>query len=53
MFAKRAARHITDGYAALTSDTEITVDESKYVNYKEEYKADVLAAIEKERSSHE
>lgn len=33
--------------------TEITVDETKYVNYQEEYKAAVLAAIEKERLSHE
>ena len=42
-----------DGYTALTTDTEITVDESKYENYKEEYKAAVLAAIEKEKNSHE
>ncbi|MBQ8140544.1 MAG: FAD-binding protein, partial [Clostridia bacterium] len=53
VFAKRAAKHIVEGYSALTNDTEITVDESKYQNYKEEYKAAVLAAIEKERSSHE
>ena len=53
VFAKRAARHITEGYTALTSDVEITVDGSKYENYKEEYKAAVLAAIEKEKNSHE
>ena len=53
VFAKRAARHITEGYTALTTDTEITVDETKYENYQEEYKAAVLAAIEKERLSHE
>jgi len=53
VFAKRAARHIMEGYTELTSDTEIAIDESKYQNYKEEYKAAVLAAIEKERLSHE
>ncbi len=53
VFAKRAARHITEGYKELTTDTEITVNEAKYQNYKEEYKAAVLAAIEKERLSHE
>ena len=53
VFAKRAAKHIIEGYELLTDKSEITVDESKYVNYKEEYKAAVLAAIEKERMSHE
>ena len=53
VFAKRAAKHIIEGYEPLTTETEITVDETKYVNYQEEYKAAVLAAIEKERLSHE
>ncbi len=53
VFAKRAARHITEGYTALTPAAEITVDAAKYQNYREEYKAAVLAAIEKERLSHE
>ena len=53
VFAKRAAKHIMDGYTALAKDSEVTVDETKYQNYKEEYKAAVLAAIEKERMSHE
>ena len=53
VFAKRAAKHIAEGYTALANSTEITVDEKKYENYKEEYKAAVLAAIEKERLSHE
>ena len=53
VFAKRAAKHIMDGYESLTDETEVTVDETKYENYKEEYKAAVLAAIEKERLSHE
>jgi len=53
VFAKRAAKHIMEGYEPLTDETEITVDESKYENYQEEYKAAVLSAIEKERESHE
>lgn len=53
VFAKRAAKHIVESYTACAGDTEITVDESKYANYKEEYKAAVLAAIEKEKVSHE
>lgn len=53
VFAKRAARHIAEGYTALTADVEITIDQSRYQNYKEEYKAAVLAAIEEERNSHE
>ena len=53
VFAKRAAKHIMDGYTAVAKDSDVTVDETKYQNYKEEYKAAVLAAIEKERMSHE
>ena len=53
VFAKRAARHIMDGYTELAFEEEMTVDEAKYANYKEEYKKAVLAAIEKERKSHE
>ena len=53
VFAKRAAKHIMDRYTVLETKPEITVDETKYQNYKEEYKAAVLAAIEKERMSHE
>ena len=53
VFAKRAAKHITEGYTEIDAETEITVDASKYKNYKEEYKAAVLAAIERERASHE
>ena len=53
VFAKRAAKHIMDGYTTVAKDSDVTVDETKYRNYKEEYKAAVLAAIEKERMSHE
>ena len=53
VFAKRAARHITEGYTALATEKKITIDKGQYENYKEEYKEAVLAAIEKERFSHE
>ena len=53
VFAKRAAKHIIEGYEPLTDETEVAIDETKYANYQEEYKAAVLAAIEKERMSHE
>lgn len=53
VFAKRAAHQIAESYAPLEGDVEVSVDASRYENYKEEYKAAVLAAIEKERMSHE
>jgi len=53
VFAKRAAKHIIEGYEPLTDEIVIPVDETKYANYQEEYKAAVLAAIEKEREKHE
>ncbi len=53
VFAKRAARHITEGYSEVASAREVVIDEAQYKNYKEEYKNAVLAAIEKERMSHE
>ena len=53
VFAKRAARHIMDGYTALEPKEEITIDKTQYQNYKQAYKKAVLAAIEKERLSHE
>ena len=53
VFAKRAAKHIMEGYEPLTDKPEIAIDETKYANYQEEYKAAVLTAIEKERNSHE
>ena len=53
VFAKRAARHITEGYEPLPEGEQITVDQAKYANYNKEYKEAVLAAIEKEKESHE
>ncbi len=53
VFAKRAAERIGETYSPAKISGEYSVDESKYENYKENYKTAVLAAIEKERNSHE
>ena len=53
VFAKRAAHRIMEEYTARIPNEKIIIDETKYINYKEEYKEAVLAAIEKERLSHE
>lgn len=53
VFAKRAANHFMQGYKGAEYDKQITIDEKKYSNYKEEYKKMILEAIEKERNSHE
>ena len=53
VFAKRAAKDITDKYSEAEYASETVIDENTYKNYKEEYKQAVLAAIEKEKMSHE
>ncbi len=53
VFAKRAAHEIGDTYADAPLPETVTVYKSNYANYKEEYKKAVLAAIEKEKHSHE
>ncbi|MBE6696328.1 MAG: L-aspartate oxidase [Ruminococcaceae bacterium] len=53
VFAKRAAKRIAEEYTEVKSEKEIIIDGSKYKNYKEEYKQAVLAAIEREKMSHE
>ena len=53
VFAKRAAKHITENYAVLNKKEEAAVEKRNYKNYKEEYKNLVLKAIEKEKKSHE
>lgn len=53
VFAKRAAKRIAEEYTEIKSEKEIMIDGSKYKNYKEEYKQAVLAAIEREKMSHE
>lgn len=53
VFAKRAAGHITAIYEGITRHPEIKIDPSDYDGYQEKYKELVLAAIEKEKRSHE
>ena len=53
VFAKRAAKHMVQNYSDVPMDTEIIINEAQYTNYQEEYKQSVLAAIEKEKNSHE
>ena len=53
VFAKRAAKHIIENYILPETVEEFTVDPSQYEGYQEKYKELVLAAIEKEKNSHE
>ncbi|MBQ9783743.1 MAG: L-aspartate oxidase [Clostridia bacterium] len=53
VFAKRAARHLTEGYEKAEPRRDEPVDGAAYRNYQEDYKNAVLAAIEKEKQSHE
>ena len=53
VFAKRAAKHIADNYCEAEQLTDIMVDASQYEGYADKYKELVLAAIEKEKLSHE
>ena len=53
VFAKRAAKEIADGYTTAEYGKSVNINQEDYKNYKEEYKTAVLAAIEKERNSHE
>lgn len=52
VFAQRAAAHIAADYTAAERFLP-TVDAKKYKNYQKAYKEAVLAAIERERKSHE
>lgn len=53
VFAKRAAKHMTVNYTPVNTNTEYVVDAGRYEGYQENYKKLVLAAIEKEKQSHE
>lgn len=53
VFAKRAAKDIAGNYSEATMVTDVVIDETKYINYKEEYKQAVLTAIQKEKEKHE
>ena len=53
VFAKRAAQDIVSGYCSAVLPETVETDTEKYADWKEENKKAVLAAIEKERNSHE
>ena len=53
VFAKRAASHITDNYTQTEPQKVFIIDSRQYEGYAEKYKEAVLAAIEKEKNSHE
>ncbi len=53
VFAKRAASHISDNYTKTQPQKEVIIDTAQYDGYAEKYKQAVLAAIEKEKNSHE
>lgn len=53
VFAKRAAKHITSNYVQIKPQKEVVIDSRQYEGYAEKYKEAVLAAIEKEKKSHE
>ena len=53
VFAKRAACHITENYTEAEQIKEVIIDSRQYEGYAEKYKEAVLAAIEKEKNSHE
>lgn len=53
VFAKRAALHMTEGYCRAPRMRPPQIDPKAYEGYEEEYKNAVLAAIEKEKNSHE
>ena len=53
VFAKRAARHLTEGYTSAEKTGLPTWEPEQYRDYREQYKNAVLAAIEKEKMSHE
>ena len=53
VFAKRAAQDILNTYSSAVLPERVETDTEQYANWKEENKKAVLAAIEKERNSHE
>ena len=53
VFAKRAAKHIITNYLPSEAQDDFSPDAEQYEGYQEKYKELVLAAIEKEKNSHE
>ncbi len=53
VFARRAAQSITDNYEETETVPDFEINVEQYKNYRETYKASVLAAIEKEKNKNE
>lgn len=53
VFAKRAAKRMTDTYTNAKYDKEIIIDKKTYRNYEGKYKKAIFAEIERERKEHE
>lgn len=53
VFAERAAQNIAQNYTRPATYAPAIIDPAEYQDYKEQYKKAVLAAIEKEKASHE
>ncbi len=53
VFAERAAKDITLKYEEAKLPDTYEIDETKYIGYEEKHKTAVLAAIEKEKKTHE
>ncbi len=53
VFAARAAGQIAERYTKAEAFGEVRIDAEAYAGYEADYKQAVLAAIEKERNSHE
>lgn len=53
VFAKRAAKNISEDYRRVENEVEVTINASEYSDYREKYKELVLNAIKKEKNSHE
>lgn len=53
VFAKRAAEDLMAGYEKAPQRVAFSIDAADYKDYQRDYKEAVLAAIERERKSHE
>ncbi len=53
VFAKRAARNITQIYNAVKKDIDVNVDKNEYKGYENKYKKAALTAINKEKNKNE
>lgn len=53
VFAKRAAKQMTESYSPGNYDKTVEIDEKLYENYEKEYRKAVLAEIERERKERE